>query len=370
MRQDTDLHMNYGVSKRSSAAAKTVVIVDDSRTMRRWLRQVLSVDNRLRVVGEASNAQAARAIIKETRPDVVTLDIEMPGMNGLEFLDRLMRLRPMPVVMVSSATRRGSEAAVRALSLGAVDCILKPSRMSDPDLQRDLGRRVYGAACSTVSTRYSVPASVDHGAAMKLAKSMPIVLIGASTGGVTALETVLHGLHPEGPPVVIVQHMPGTFLASFSQMLDRKFAQSVGLLRDNEALGPGQVMLAPAIGETHAQVYRKSGLWHSRLCAATERSLHYPSVNALFQSAVQEAKDVFAVLLTGMGRDGALGLKALRAQGARTLAQDEASSVAYGMPGAAMTLGAVEKQLPPEEIAETLNLWAQEHARACQKGRA
>lgn len=196
---------------------KKVVIVDDSRVIRDWLRVVLEMDDRLCVVGEAKNAVEARQTIKDTAPDVVTLDIEMPGMNGLDFLEKLMTLRPTPVVMISGGTKRNSEATIKALSLGAIDCILKPTTLADQTVLRDITRRVFSAACSNVRPLRPVAHSAMPVASVAAQKHMPLILIGASTGGVAALETVLSSLDPNGPPVVIVQHMPGAFLVSFSQ---------------------------------------------------------------------------------------------------------------------------------------------------------
>ena len=341
--------------RRSGIPPKRVVIVDDSATMRRWLRHVLESDARITIVGEASDAKEARNVIRAQKPDAITLDIEMPGMNGLEFLDRLMRLHPLPVVMVSSATKRGSDAAVQALSLGAVDCLLKPENIKDSGTQRDLIRRVFSAACSQVSMpergqpgSLRIPTISPDGA-------LPIVLIGASTGGVAALETLLRGLHAFGPPVVIVQHMPGSFLVSFSKMLNKKLPQTVGLLSDGDPIGRGQIMLAPATGRTHAGVSQRDGSWVGKLFTAGAHSLHCPSVDALFTSAEPYGPDVISVLLTGLGRDGAQGMKALRESGARTLGQDQASCVVYGMPRAAWELGAVEQQLPLQQLSAAIN---------------
>ncbi|MGB3244673.1 MAG: chemotaxis-specific protein-glutamate methyltransferase CheB [Sulfitobacter sp.] len=343
---------------------KRVAIVDDSATMRRWLRHVLEKDKRLCVVAEASDAQQARAVIKTYKPDVITLDIEMPGMDGLEFLQRLMRLHPLPVVMVSSTTTRGSDAGVRALSLGAVDCLVKPTNTQSNTAQREMCRRVFSAACCCVSAPARSVPNDPHDQAFPTDGPMPIILMGASTGGVAAIETVLRGLHPNGPPVVIVQHMPGSFLVSFSNMLDKKLAQTVGLLRNGVALHRGQIMLAPALDRQHAGVTRLGGLWIGTLTPATGHNPYCPSADALFGSALAYGADVMAVLLTGLGRDGAQGLKDLREAGARTVGQDQFSSTVYGMPRAAWELGAVERQLPLDRIGPALNQLVALHAAA------
>lgn len=339
---------------------KRVVIVDDSRSMRDWLRHMIDHDTRLQVVGEAADAHEARKVIRETKPDVVTLDIDMPGMDGLTFLERLMRLHPLPVVMISSATPRGSDAAIQALSLGAVDCILKPTDGQDPVVRRDLRRRVFSAACSRVPLPVALPQQPVRAHALAANGPYPIVLIGASTGGVTALETVLRDLNPQGPPVVVVQHMPGAFLVSFARMLGQALPQQVGLLRTGDRLMPGQVALAPSGSAHHSTIQRSGNGWQALQPPAEPHALHCPSVNALFHSAVPYSRDVIAVLLTGLGRDGALGMQELHRAGARTLAQDADTCVVYGMPRAAVELGAVDQQLPLAQIGQAINRMARD----------
>ena len=342
----------YGPNRRAQGP-KRVVVVDDSRSIRSWLCHVIGGDTRLEVVGEAADANEARAVIKATNPDVLTLDIEMPGINGLDLLERLMRLRPIPVVMVSSLTKRGSDAAVRALSLGAVDCIVKPANGMDAEIHRDLTRRVYAAACSQFMTPSDAPAGPRATPPTRQHAAGHIVLIGASTGGVTALETVLRGLDPMGPPVVIVQHMPGPFLVSFSQMLNSNLPQDIGLLEDGAALLPGQVRLAPGEG-LHSAAYHRLGKWCGAYGTGGNNDLHCPSVDALFFSAVTQASKVTAAILTGLGKDGAAGLKALRDAGAHTIGQDRESAVVYGMPRVAFEMGAVCEQHRLEDIAEAI----------------
>ncbi len=345
-----------------------VVIVDDSRTLRDWLRVILEQDPDLVVVGEAADALEARQIIRETNPDVITLDIEMPGMSGLDFLGKLMTLRPIPVVMISSATARGSEAAIRALSLGAVDCIRKPTCADSADRARNIARRVKSAAGSTPrALRAHRPPRIPA-LRRRWDDQHPIILIGASTGGVTALETVLSDLDPAGPPVVIVQHMPAAFLQSFTQMLDRSLPQDVRLLEDAAPIRPGQVRLAPTNG-MHSGIDRVGGGWIGRHCAAIGNNLHCPSVDHLFTSAVPFSPQVICVILTGLGRDGAAGMLALRDAGAATFAQDEASCVVYGMPRIAWQTGAASKQVPLDAIVTTLNRAALRAARPAPGGR-
>lgn len=339
---------------------KTVVIVDDSPLLRRWLRVVLEGNRRLVVVGEASDAQEARAVIKATRPDVITLDIEMPGMNGLVFLEKLMRLNPLPVVVFSGVTRDNCETTVRALMLGAVDCLEKPENGTNQRLRDNISRRVFAAACSRLQLAPRPRVAPASAPAVRHQGREPILLIGASTGGVAALDTLLGGLDPAGPPVVIVQHMPGIYLVSFSQLLDRRFDQDVLLARPGMVLAPGQIVLAPALGQ-HTALVRRRGQWETRLHADEEGAKHCPSIDQLFHSAVPYARDVIATILTGLGQDGARGLKALRDAGATTFGQDKDSSTVYGMPRAAWDIGAVERQYPLAEMPQAINQAAAKH---------
>ena len=335
---------------------KKVAVVDDSSTIRAWLRHIIDADPKLRVVGEASDAQEARSVIKATNPDVITLDVEMPGMNGLDFLEKLITLRPMPVVMVSSITKRGSDAAIRALSLGAVDCIVKPDSLMDRTAERDLTRRVFAAACSQLFEASSSPVRTAVGAPWVTGqlKGGQLVLIGASTGGVPALEMVLGGVDPDGPPIVIAQHMPRQYLESFARRLRKILARDIAILQAREQLDYGQIRLAPG-GGVQSLLLSEEPVWQAEFVPQLEKDLYCPSVDKLFHSACGRASSVTAVLLTGLGDDGASGLKALRAAGAHTIGQDYASSVVYGMPRAAFEAGAVTEQLPLDRIAHAIN---------------
>lgn len=348
--------------KRFAGPPKRVLIVDDSRAIRSWLRTVLASDARLEIVGEACDAVEARDFLRAQSADVVTLDIEMPGMSGLEFLSRLMRARPMPVVMLSSLTSKGSDAAVQALSSGAIDCILKPSGGFDPKLSKDICERIFQAA----STRTFHLRGETHPAAQVTKNTVSqeppqgsaawrgaLFLIGASTGGVSALEALLPQLDPMGAPVVIVQHMPGNFLQSFSERLERQLPQNVKLAEEGVPLSRGDVVLAPGIGR-HTEVVLRSNGWFCRFVDDCDNSLHCPSVDRLFFSAVPEAKKITAAILTGLGRDGAAGMLELVQAGAATFGQDEDTSVVYGMPRAAHSLGAVQEQLPIDKLGEAM----------------
>lgn len=344
-----------------------VLIVDDSRAMQRLVRHALENDPRLNVVGAASDAYQAREMIKKLDPDVLILDVEMPRMSGLDFLERLMRLRPTPVVMFSSITQIGSDAAIRALVLGAVDCVAKPVSGITPSILAELADRVHAAASARV-----LPATANGSKAPvpkpMIAPSMTwggdVILIGASTGGVTAIETVLRSLPVQSAPVVIAQHMPESFLTSFAHRLDSVLAQSIHLASDGTELAPGHVYLSPG-GRRHTGIARRGAKLICTEIDAPKRNGHRPSVDTLFFSAVPWADQTIGIILTGLGRDGAEGLKALRDGGGYCIGQDEESSVVYGMPRVAAELDALDEQLPLDSIADGV----QKHrsAKALQK---
>ncbi len=324
-----------------------VLVVDDSATMRRLIAAALSVDPEIEVVGEAADPLQAREAIKALNPDVITLDVEMPNMNGLDFLERVMRLRPMPVVMVSTLTTRGAEVTLAALELGAVDCVAKPTAAT-PNAFEVLPEKVHAAARARVRA-LRVPASAEE-AAGTFNPGDNILAIGSSTGGVEALLTIIERLPANCPPTVITQHMPGTFTKSFAERLNRACAAEVKEAADGDALAPGKIFLAPG-GERHLEL---DGINHLRCRVSPGPPVngHRPSVDKLFESVARTAKArAIGVILTGMGRDGANGLLSIRQAGGRTIGQDEASCVVYGMPKAAFEIGAVERQLPLEKIA-------------------
>lgn len=326
-----------------------VLIVDDSATIRRLLAEILSRDSDIEVVGQAPEPHAARELIKQLNPDVLTLDIEMPGMSGIDFLDRIMRLRPMPVVMVSTLTERGAEITLDALAMGAVDYFPKPTANVAAGLNQaasELIRKVKTAACAKVRARAPVSAAVP---AKESDFSDRLIAIGSSTGGVEALLEVLSHFPANCPPTVITQHMPAGFTASFAARLDRTCAPQVREAFEGAPLEPGQVYLAPG-GVSHLEVAGRSK-WRCRLAAGEPVSGHRPSADRLFQSAADHAgAKAVGIILTGMGRDGANGLLAMRAAGAETVGQDESTSIVYGMPRVAHEMGAVMRQLPLEKI--------------------
>jgi two-component system chemotaxis response regulator CheB len=328
-----------------------VLIIDDSATIRRLLRAILARDPEIEVVGEAPEPAVARQMIRDLNPDVLTLDVEMPNMTGLEFLEKIMRLRPMPVVMVSTLTQRGAETTLEALELGAVDYFAKPTENVAAALETsatEIANKVKSAARARV--RASKPRAPPRAqAARDYLPSDKIVAIGSSTGGVEALITVLSAFPENCPPIVITQHMPGQFTTTFAQRLARISGLKVQEADDGAVLDVGRVYLAPG-GEAHLEIHGRTS-FRCRLLHTELVNGHRPSVDVLFQSVARCAgKDALGVILTGMGRDGAVGLKAMRDAGASTLGQDEASSVIYGMPRAAFELGAVESQLPLDRI--------------------
>lgn len=326
-----------------------VLIVDDSATIRQLIKASLALDPRLLVVGEAKDPYDAREKIKALHPDILTLDVEMPRMSGLEFLEKLMRLRPMPVVMISAETHSGSIAALNALSLGAVECIGKPDAAQLPYGLTNLPDLLCAAAAAQLRVPCANPFAVPPS---DFSWNGRYVFIGSSTGGVDALETVLSGYPENCPPTLITQHMPESFLASFSARLASRIAPSLNLAQDGLPLKQGQVYLAPG-GNCHLTV-TGGAVPSCRLIPAKKCDGHVPSVDLMFRSALPMAMKSVAVLLTGMGRDGAAEMGRLRHAGARCLAQDEASCVVYGMPRAAIEIGAAEAALPLGQIAEKI----------------
>jgi two-component system chemotaxis response regulator CheB len=326
-----------------------VLVVDDSATMRGLITNTLNQDPEIEVVGTAADPLEAREAIKALNPHVVTLDVEMPNMNGLEFLEKLMRLRPTPVVMVSTLTVRGAEATLTALELGAVDCLAKPAT-GGPNAFDELAEKVKLAAQSRPRAR---AAAAVRGAAAAPAKAYApegrVLAIGSSTGGVEALMTIVGHLPANCPPTVITQHMPATFTRSFAERLNRACAADVAEAYDGAPLGPGKVYLAPG-GDAHLSIEGAAQL-RCRVMAGDLVCGHRPSVDVLFHSVARAVRSrAIGLILTGMGRDGAQGLLAMREAGASTLGQDEATSVVYGMPKSAMEAGAVQRQLPLEKI--------------------
>jgi two-component system chemotaxis response regulator CheB len=325
--------------------------------MRGLIALALRRDPEIEVVATASNPLRAREAIKEHNPDVITLDVEMPGMNGLEFLDKIVRLRPTPVIMVSNLTGQGTETAIEAMQIGAVDCIAKPA-VGDAHPFAELPRMIKAAASARVRPRPRI-----DGDAKRAPRPRPLsatyepdgrlVAIGSSTGGVEALSGIIAQLPENCPPILIVQHMPPDFTASLATRLDRLNAPRVIEAYDGAQIEPGRIYIAPG-GGAHMEVEETRG-YYCRLRAGPPANGHSPSVDVLFASVAQTARsNALGVILTGMGRDGAQGLLAMRQAGAHTIGQDEESSLIYGMPKAAFEVGAVERQLPLDRIASAI----------------
>jgi two-component system, chemotaxis family, protein-glutamate methylesterase/glutaminase len=351
-----------------------VLVVDDSALVRKLLTVMLDRAAGIQVVGTANDPYAARDKIKRLKPDVITLDVEMPRMDGLTFLENLMRLRPMPVVMVSSLTQQGADVTLRALELGAVDFVAKPRvdiASTLEDYEGELIAKVRTAAAArvvprltprsarTVDERHSTSAVLP---ALKvqgmLRTSERIIAVGASTGGTEAIRELLAEMPPDAPAIVISQHIPAAFSKSFAERMNRCSAMAVCEAQNGQQILPGHVYIAP--GDRHLLVERDGARYLCRLSDGAHVNRHRPSVDVMFRSVAQHVgPNAVGVLLTGMGDDGARGLKEMMDRGAGTIAQDEASSVVWGMPGAAVRLGAAMHVLPLQHIAvQTLNLAA------------
>lgn len=339
-----------------------VLVVDDSALMRGLLTELINTSPALEVVGAAPDAATAREMIKSLNPDVLTLDVQMPKMDGLEFLDRLMRLRPMPVVMVSAYTAAGSETTLRALELGAVDFIGKPradSQQSMDAYTEELVDKILAARSAKLRRPMAPPAKAVSTPIKTAAHFRPggsigkIIFVGASTGGTEAIKQFLLGIPADCPPILIVQHMPESFTNSFARRLDGLCAPRVIESQGGERVENGTVYIAP--GHSHLRIKRQGTDYVTELLQTPPVNRHRPSVDVLFDSAAEVVgRQAFGVILTGMGKDGAQGLLRMRQAGARTLGQDEASCVVYGMPREAFLIGAVEEQCALDDMAKRL----------------
>ena len=338
-----------------------VLIVDDSALVRNVLTELLSLDSSIEVVGTAVDPYDARDKIKLLKPDVVTLDIEMPRMDGITFLKNLMKLNPIPVVMISTLTHAGADATLQALELGAVDYIGKPTANESDDalklFQRDLIDKVKAAAGSSSKLKFRRSSSnIDRPVIKPTAithKNNHLIAIGSSTGGTEALHDLLSVLPGSMPPIIITQHIPESFSERFANRLNRQSELSVSEAKEGDVLKAGHVYIAPG---SHHLVIKKYG--HQLICTLDSGepvNRHKPSVEVMFDSLCDlDAKNVTTVLLTGMGEDGALAMKRLVDQGAYSIVQDEATSLVWGMPGAAVRLGAAKEVLALEKVAPRL----------------
>jgi two-component system chemotaxis response regulator CheB len=343
-----------------------VLVVDDSALVRKLLTAMLSRAPDIQVVGTASDPFAARERIKQLNPDVITLDVEMPRMDGITFLDNLMRLRPMPVVMVSSLTQQGADITLRALELGAIDFVAKPRIDISGTLdtyEEELiakvrvaaGARVVARSSQThrrpVDERNSTSAVLP---ALNLARMLRttdrIIAVGASTGGTEAIREMLAEMPADAPAILISQHIPAAFSKAFADRMNRSSAMAVCEAQDGQQILPGHVYIAP--GDRHLLVERDGARYLCRLNDGPHVNRHRPSVDVMFRSVAQNVgPNAVGVILTGMGDDGARGLKEMMEAGAGTIAQDEASSVVWGMPGQAVRIGAALHVLPLQDIA-------------------
>jgi len=338
-----------------------VLVVDDSALIRALLKEIIQADPELELVGQAPDAYVARDLIKQLNPDVLTLDVEMPRMDGLTFLEKLMHGRPMPVVMISSLTEQGSEATFRAMELGAVDFVAKPKLGIREGMQayaEEICYKIKAASLARLIPRSAKPVMpVDDaprsGAPRPIIGTEKLIAIGASTGGTEAIKDVLLGLPADSPGIVITQHMPPGFTRSFAERLNRMSRLTVVEAKGGERILPGHAFLAP--GDKHLLVERSGANYVTRLSDAEPVRRHKPAVDPMFRSVAQCAgRNVIACLLTGMGKDGAQGMLEIRQAGGYTVAQNEATCVVYGMPREAVAIGGAEDILPLSEIAEAL----------------
>lgn len=335
-----------------------VLVVDDSALVRKVLTEELSRYSDIEVVGGAIDPYVARDKIVRLKPDVITLDIEMPRMDGLSFLSKLMKFYPMPVVVVSSLTPQNSQNAIRALELGAVEVICKPgSSLSTTDISKQLVDAIRTAARAKIARRTSLvePADKESSSAYKiqLKTTHKVIAIGASTGGTIAIENILTRMPMNIPGILVVQHMPEYFTASFAERLNTLCKIEVREAKDGDTAGPGLALIAP--GGHHMLLERSGAFYNVRIKGGPMVHHQKPSVDVLFHSVAKNAgANAMGVLLTGMGADGADGLLAMKQNKAYTIAQDEATSVVYGMPGEAVHLGAACDVLPLGEISNRI----------------
>ncbi len=332
-----------------------VLIVDDSALIRSILKEIINSQPDMEAVGVASNPLMAREMIKTLNPDVLTLDVEMPQMDGLTFLEKLMRLRPMPVLMISSLTERGSEIALRALELGAVDFVSKP-KLGVAEGMTAYTEEIAGKIRVAFQSR---PAARQVARSMeilppignRLATTEKLIAVGASTGGTEALKEFLVPMPADSPAILVTQHMPEAFTKSFAARLDSLCKMTVCEAEHNQRVLPGHVYIAP--GHSHLLLKRSGTNYIAELSQSAPVNHHRPSVEVLFRSVAQHAgSNAIGVMLTGMGKDGATGMLEMRQAGAYNLAQDEASCVVFGMPREAINIGAAHEVVGIRDMAQ------------------
>lgn len=346
-----------------------VLIVDDSALIRSLMTEIINSQPDMQVVAVAPDPLIARELIKQHNPDVLTLDVEMPKMDGLEFLEKLMRLRPMPVVMVSSLTEKGSEVTMRALELGAIDFVTKP-KLSIAEGMREYTDMITDKIRIASKARIQTRSAAHHTSAVlpllgnRLLSSEKLIIVGASTGGTEAIKSFLMEMPADCPGILITQHMPAGFTKSFANRLDGLCKISVKEAEGGERILPGHAYIAP--GDAHLLLTRSGANYMTELSDAPPVNRHKPSVDVLFDSAALHAgKNAVGVILTGMGKDGADGMLKMREAGAYNFSQDEASCVVFGMPKEAVARGGVHEVLPLNELpTRVMNYLALDASRA------
>jgi len=340
-----------------------VLVIDDSALIRKLLSEIINSQRDMEAIGSASDPLVAREMIREMNPDVLTLDVEMPKMDGLDFLERLMRLRPMPVVMVSTLTEKGSDITFRALELGAIDFVAKPKIDISTGLKEysdEIAHKIRAAKAARIKQHVSrTPAKSETADAVlpsvsnRIASTEKLIIVGASTGGTEAIKNFLIKLPPDSPGILIAQHMPEAFTKSFANRLNQVCKIAVHESQGGERIMPGHAYVAP--GHSHLLLKRSGANYMTELSDGELVSRHRPSVDVLFRSAANYAgKNAIGVILTGMGKDGAAGMLEMHNAGAYNFSQDEKSCVVFGMPKEAIAVGAVDEIVPLDDMAKAV----------------
>lgn len=335
-----------------------LLIVDDSIVIRTFLKDLFVQLPDFEVIGTASNPYTARDIMKKNWPDIITLDVEMPRMNGIEFLKKIMHSRPTPVVMISTLTKDRAAITLEALEIGAVDYFPKPELSTWQvlgDVKDEIIQKVRSASSSNIKKRGVVKENrtVIQTAVNRSQTTNKAILVGSSTGGVQALTNIFVRLPENTPGIAVVQHMPPTFVESLAEQLTKKTSLQVKVADDNEPLLPGKILIAP--GNRHLEIVKRSGFFYTKIIEGKPVGYHIPAVNVMFLSAAMVGgENILGIILTGMGEDGAQGLLQMRNNHCRTIGQDKDSSIVYGMPKRAYELGAVEHQVSLNSISQKI----------------